>query len=500
MARPPYPSLKDLQARFGATNVQALPGVTYAVAYTTDDRRTLATEYAKLYGGKQDTSSTWGGKAVLFQGGQRRLSFKPLAVKRAQPGVSVVDGEILLAQFKPSHIAGLCNTWHTPEAMLGLVLSTIRSPRWPGTARQSYLKFVTDVTLDQRLTYTMTVLPPDLSSELFEILLAVKLARLLANNDPRIKTILGITPRGTTRTIDKADVQIYIPAQANFPLVDFFVSYGPGVTNAPPDRAHPRGNCLISVKAKKGGPASATSNTVKFHDMFESVQAVDTYAQKDTKKLQRRQVACAKAEVGSVKGTATLWPLAAAGMLAKIPEAQAGLRADWATEMAGTNPPPLADFLKVVSTRLVSGTQIHPEAILHRRDQHFGGKKLICGLTPAEVLTLKQAITAVYAKSSQTSNFQYTIQLVSLVCEKLVQRFSQHDSASKVNFYQMFYDRVLVEQQVAYAVAKIHATKTTAEITFSYYAAQNFDQYMTWIGLRSKNAVTQQSDALALAV
>lgn len=492
MANITPPTVKELEKRFGAGNVKSMPGATYAVALVppSEDRRKLAAEYAKAYGGKVDMSSTWTGKAVLFPNG-KRLSFKP---KMGNAGGAAKDGEIILSQFKPSQIPDVCNKWQTPEAMLERVEKFIRGPKFPGTAKAAYLKFLTEVTQDQKLAFTVVALPPDVSSELFEILLAIKLARLLSNNDRRIKGILGLTTKSTTRQIKKSDVKIYIPLQANFPLVDFFVSYAPHPEGAP-SRADTKGNCLISVKAKRG--AASASNTVKFGDMFEQVSEVDRFVQKRGKE-QRRQAACAGAAISSQRGMGTQWPLPAFAILAGMTDARPKLEQDYKAIMPSDGPT-FTEFAKAVQ-KLAPGGKLHSEAVTQKQAADFGGKRPIAGLNPRDVAVMKAVINTFWANSKTTGTRSYNIPAIAYVCEKVLEVFSQQDSASKVNFYPMFYDRVLVEHQVAYAVAKIHATKNQAEVKFEYYAAQNFDSYLSWVPLRSKNAISRQADALGLAV
>jgi hypothetical protein len=194
MAQLTPPTIQELQKRFGASNVKDSTGNVYAVVYVDpkEDRRALAKQYAHTFGGKVDTSTTWTGKAVLFPNG-KRLSFKPRA--GSSGSAKAQDGELILSQFKPSHIPGVCNAWLTPDQMYGKVATFILGPHFPGTAKIAYYQFLKELTHDQKLSFTLPVMPPDVSSELFEVLLGIKLARLLANNDARVKAILGLTTK-----------------------------------------------------------------------------------------------------------------------------------------------------------------------------------------------------------------------------------------------------------------------------------------------------------------
>jgi hypothetical protein len=85
-------------------------------------------------------------------------------------------------------------------------------------------------------------------------------------------------------------------------------------------------------------------------------------------------------------------------------------------------------------------------------------------------------------------------------CEKILEWASKQKSGLKFNFFQMFYDKVLREKSIAYAVTESRnegrGKDKKSHIDFKFLTRINWvDEYHTWIGLRKKDG-----DALGLDI
>ena len=86
---------------------------------------------------------------------------------------------------------------------------------------------------------------------------------------------------------------------------------------------------------------------------------------------------------------------------------------------------------------------------------------------------------------------------IAYVCERLLVSSSKENSSTKYNYYQMFFDEVLMKRKIAYAVSSMQG-KT---IKYNFYSLVNFTQeYASWLSLRSKNSPNSPSDVIGIDV
>ena len=85
-----------------------------------------------------------------------------------------------------------------------------------------------------------------------------------------------------------------------------------------------------------------------------------------------------------------------------------------------------------------------------------------------------------------------TISNLIAICERTLEYMSRKTSKTRFNFFRMFYDKVLLEQKVAYAVTSKEIKKEGKNkktfIKYDFYSNINWVQeYNNWIGLRRKD-------------
>lgn len=422
-----------------------------------------------------------------------------LALKYAGKNESAKE----LKEIKPSKIDGLTDTWLTSDQFKNKVITYIDSKNFPSKnlmVKEAYKGMVNDSYKNQ--ISDSPAIASDLSSEFFEILSALKAARLLQENNPMIMKIFGIP----VDRVDKTNVKIFIPQKANEPLTDYEICY---------DKTNPiygeKGNLKISVKSKVRGSSAAT---VKMDTMFSDVADVDSWFNKlssITKRNQTGQYNVAKSALTyKSKGKiTTLYPIRA-------------IRSLFATILKGKVS---SDFSSVVN---------HCNVNLFKKMCAAVDKKISIGapafryipiddlITDAKLLKEAKTLIA-YNLDSKTNDYlklldkkpvksgntylaegtkekyPFTLNNFAYICEKVVVKTSKKDSNTKLNFYKMFYDNVLTKREVAYSVSELKGTDEV-RLHYGFYSKYNFGIYKKWIALRSKNYAFNMQDAMGMDV
>lgn len=376
--------------------------------------------------------------------------------------------------FKPIDIdPKIVNVWLDSGTMKNNVLTYINKLDIPEGEKYSIIKLVTDTAKNTALRMPLGDINPKLvPSEFYEILTALKMAVCLESNDRTIKDILGIQQ---SRDTSRDKIKIKIPLQANFPLVDYFITLS---DNLDDDSA-----IKISVKSKVN---SAKSNTVKFRDMFNNTRAPTQWWDE-----------LSAAEKPKQKGQL----LIAKGVMK-------------AYEMAGGRTNPRAPVLALIN--LISQDRAKIEPVL---SQKFGIRNSMLFLHALEKINAGMSVTrgnvSLLSTEIGLTNEEQDL-VVSIVknnidkegilpelvpfcyvCEKIVVESSRKTSSSKYNFYQMFYDEVLTRQHVAYAISSVSG----GSLVYNFYTLVNWAQeYRTWIELRTKNSPGGLNDVIGLDV
>lgn len=377
--------------------------------------------------------------------------------------------------FKPIDInPKIVNIWLDSNTMKNNVLTYVAKLDIPEGEKASIVKLVTETAKNTSLRMPLTDINPTLvPSEFYEILTALKMAVCLEANNKTIKTILGIPqPHDTSR--DK--IKIKIPLQANFPLVDYFITLS---DNLDDDSA-----IKISVKSKITSPKA---NTVKFKDMFDSkrspAQWWDDLNSADKSK-QKGQLLIAQGvmrayEIGAGR-TNPRAPILA--LLNLIASDRTKIEPVLMQKFAIRNTPLMKSLLEKINLGMSQTRTPNPD---------LGSSEF--NLNANE----KQLADEIIKNNIKLNDVPSNLVPFCYVCEKIVVESSRPTSASKYNFYQMFYDEVLSRQHVAYAVS----TVSGGNLNYNFYTLVNWaKEYHDWIALRTKNSPGGLNDVMGLDV
>lgn len=397
-------------------------------------------------------------------------------------GLTIVmkSKEWIQPALKPTDITpSIVNKWLTPNEMVKNVLTYINNADgFDKKFQEKLVKLVKDTENSQGLTVQYEHGGDKVQSEFFEVLTAIKLSVLLRAGDHKMKQVLGI-PK--TRDLSHAKIKIYLPVKSNFPLVDYelSVSASENKTGEKPIR--------ISVKSKVESPRT---NTVKFPDTFSNVQEVDKWYSRvpagAMKKEQEVPMITARAALETkASGNLGMYPIRVMNKLIKRSEMQRLIRAEFLPKKIQS-----LDFFKVA---------------LSKADTYFGAltRKTSLGGAPFTFDTEQREYLNAFMVNVLRANKApgFTAENLAITCDKILMRATNETlKAPGYNFYQLFYDQVLLDREIAYAVADLPkgGSKT---LKYSFYSKVNFaKEYKDWIGLRTKNSADQLNDSLGMDV
>lgn len=422
-----------------------------------------------------------------------------LALKYAGKNESAKE----LKELKPSKIDGLTDTWLSPEQFKTKVITYIDSKYFPSKnimVKEAYKEMV-NASFKNQLRDSASI-ASDLSSEFFEVLSALKAARLLQSNNSMIMKIFGIP----VDSIEARKVKIYIPQKANEPLTDYEISY---------DKDHPtygeNGNLKISVKSKVRGSSAAT---VKFDTMFSDISEVNAWFNKLSTSIRRKQVGqynVAKSALSykSLGKITTLYPIRAVKMLlASVLKGK--VTSDFSSVINHGNINSFKKMCKEIDKKVTGGMAsaryIPIDDLITDAKILKECKTLIAynlDKNPNQYLKLldKEPVKSgnTYLAKGTQEKYPFSLNNFALICERVVVETSKERSNTKLNFYKMFYDNVLTKREVAYSVLSLEGTDEV-KLEYGFHSKYNFNQYKKWIALRSKNYAFNMQDALAMDV
>lgn len=400
--------------------------------------------------------------------------------------------------LKPSGL-GVVNKWMSYKEMYMTLIRFIRSNDFPFKAfpeiTKSYLDAVKKAIEPNNFTNTIrTNISADMPSEFLEVLSSIKVAKMLSINDSKIKDTLGVID-----TVKKEDVFIYIPSQANLPLVDYFIS-----TNGIPNKQGDYGGVRISVKSNLRG---TISNTVKFSTIFKNESEVAGWYNSLDSRYKITQIAQQKTAAGAMKvgrGKATNFGIIALyDILSDVNATSKRMKKDMLyffysgkSGLASKEFDTFMSCLKKISNSVNS---------VSKAENIFK----IGSLSNDDKLFLETFFNELVEKNK--SRFKYFIDLdkrnmtyFAYMCDKVLERSTQKTSASKTNYYKLFYDVVLCSGKnqavLGYAVFK-HDEDTNGNVVMNYglYSKINFKtEYKKWISLRSKDTPGQEAVGMAV--
>ena len=418
----------------------------------------------KSYGAKYSPPVSGGTGAVKISGAEIKVKGK-----KASAGPA---GD---TKFKPSDIVpSIVDVWLNPDEIVANVKKYINSQSIDKSLKDQIIKVLELTAKDQNTSIPFDVDKKAIPSEFFEVLTGVKLAVLLRGNDQRIRKILGI-PK--SMDLKRSKIKIYIPKKANMPLLDYYISI---TTNENKDEDS---SLKISVKSKVSSPKS---NTVKFKDAFKTPQEVeDWYKDVTDKRNQKGQKIIAESSLktvtGGMRGKEMLYPLLALQKLLKEDrKIESVIRSKYAKSENTKN-------LKSGLDKIVRNfSSVSRQTLL----------KEIPEMAAADIVKISEMMRA-NLSTRAGAEIKYDAGNLSLLCEKILEASSKPESATKYNFYQLFFDQVLVKKKLAYAVA----SRDGKTLKYNFYSLVNFAQeYKSWIELRTKNSVNQLNDALGMDV
>ena len=400
--------------------------------------------------------------------------------------------------LKPSGL-GVVDKWMSYKEMYITLVRFIRSNDFPFKAfpeiTASYLDAVKKAIESNNLTNTIrTNISADMPSEFLEILSSIKVAKMLSINDSKIKDTLGVID-----TVKKENVFIYIPSQANFALVDYFVS-----TNGIPNKQGDYGGIRISVKSNLRG---TISNTVKFGTIFKNESEVDGWYNSLDSRYKITQIAQQKTAAGAMKvsrGKGTNFGIIALyDILSDVNATGKRMKKDMLyffykgeSGLASEKFDTFMSCLKKISDSVNSVSKNENISKLKK-------------LSDKDKIFLESFFNELVEKNK--SKFGYFIKpdkrnmvYFAYMCDKVLELSTQKTSASRTNYYKLFYDAVLCSGKnqaiLGYAVFK-HIEDTNGNVVMNYglYSKINFKtEYKKWISLRSKD--TPGDESLGMAV
>lgn len=379
-------------------------------------------------------------------------------------------------KFKPSDIVpSIVNEWMNAEEIIANTTKYIKNAELSDEVEKQIIKLLQETGKDSNTAIPFDA-PKDLvPSEFFEILTAVKLAVLLRKNDPKTRKVLGIPEK---MDLSRSKIKIYIPQQANYALIDYFIS----VTAS--EKKDEDSAIKISVKSKVKSPKP---NTVKFKDVFSREKDVSDWYKGLNRPLQQKQkgpkiiTETALGVYGMGKGKAMFGvPIVAMINLLKH------------------------DKLKIsalIKQKIKSDITVQEfESIL--KEIHSKITTVSNNTDLSNVLDKKlylKASTLIQASFSKTGGKEVKniVFNIAHVCERLLEAASIEGSVTGYDFYQMFFDEVLTKKKIAYAVA----SKKGKSIQYNFYSLVNFAQeYASWLSLRTKNFPNEGNDVIGIDV
>jgi hypothetical protein len=413
------------------------------------------------------TEPTSGGKT-----GAVKMAPLEITVKASIKANPVATGK---AKFKPSDIKpSIVNDWLDAYDIVDNVKKYIKSVDLEATVEKEILYLLDETAKDTRTKIPFDI-PKDLiPAEFYEVLTSVKLAILLKKNDADIRKILGI-PKDMD--LKRSKVKIYIPQKANFPLIDYYIS----ITAT--EKKSEESALRISVKSKVKSPKA---NTVKFKDVFSNKKDITDWYNSLNSQLKQKQkgpkiVAESALDVYNSYTGKAVFGIPIMSVLNLIRDDR-------------------TNITRIINDTLNNVITVHEfENILKTIEKNISKVG-----NNTEMSTFDGDIGVASSKVIQSSMSKVggtpvknTVYNMAYLCEKILVSASKQTSSTKHNYYQMFYDQVLTQKSIAYAVSSV----TGKTLNYNFYSLVNFEQeYASWLALRSKNSPNAPNDVIGIDV
>lgn len=413
------------------------------------------------------TEPTSGGKT-----GAVKMAPLEITVKASIKANPVATGK---AKFKPSDIKpSIVNDWLDAYDIVDNVKKYIKSVDLEATVEKEILYLLDETAKDTRTKIPFDI-PKDLiPAEFYEVLTSVKLAILLKKNDADIRKILGI-PKDMD--LKRSKVKIYIPQKANFPLIDYYIS----ITAT--EKKSEESALRISVKSKVKSPKA---NTVKFKDVFSNKKDITDWYNSLNSQLKQKQkgpkiVAESALDVYNSYTGKAVFGIPIMSVLNLIRDDRTNI-----TRIINdilNNVITVQEFENILKTIEKNLSKVGNNTEMSTFDNDIG-------------VAASKVIQSSMSKVGGTP-VKNTVYNMAYLCEKILVSASKQTSSTKHNYYQMFYDQVLTQKSIAYAVSSV----TGKTLNYNFYSLVNFEQeYASWLALRSKNSPNAPNDVIGIDV
>ena len=413
------------------------------------------------------TEPTSGGKT-----GAVKMAPLEITVKASIKANPVATGK---AKFKPSDIKpSIVNDWLDAYDIVDNVKKYIKSVDLEATVEKEILYLLDETAKDTRTKIPFDI-PKDLiPAEFYEVLTSVKLAILLKKNDADIRKILGI-PKDMD--LKKSKVKIYIPQKANFPLIDYYIS----ITAT--EKKSEESALRISVKSKVKSPKA---NTVKFKDVFSNKKDITDWYNSLNSQLKQKQkgpkiVAESALDIYNSYTGKAVFGIPIMSVLNLIRDDRTNI-----TRIINdilNNVITVQEFENILKTIEKNLSKVGNNTEMSTFDNDIG-------------VAASKVIQSTMSKVGGTP-VKNTVYNMAYLCEKILVSASKQTSSTKHNYYQMFYDQVLTQKSIAYAVSSV----TGKTLNYNFYSLVNFEQeYASWLALRSKNSPNAPNDVIGIDV
>lgn len=430
-------------------------------------------------------------------------------------------------KFKPNQVPGLLGNKLSSRNFKLLIEKYINSQKISVASKKIFLDAIEHAYGNTNLKVPSAG-SSDFSSELFEVLSPLKLARNIEmKNTSFLKQNLGWNDE-QIRAIDPSDIRIFLPTSANEELVDYEVFYD-------------RNNSIkVSVKSR----ISSNPATVKFHTVFDDERQVQKWFDGLSSKMKRSKSAIGQRIISKTaleysskgRGKTTLYPIEALYNLLKDPLFNSRAWSDMKQILKlpskySHNKQTFLSILKKISSKIhtstVSERYIPIDGIFGLTQEELKYVKLLIAenipynnptqknryIDFAEKNTLSNKIEIVTKKGSKKvlyevsedhelaeKRYPFALNNFGYLCEKVVVKTSKKDGASKINFWKLFYDNVLSKKQILYSVMYEKVTTSGMELEYKFISAVNMSRYKKWVYLRSKNNAFNLQDTLGMDV
>ena len=395
-----------------------------------------------------------------------------------QMGKGKAKGQLVLPEEVELYPLGVVNEWLSPEEIIKRTSLYINSLFLPVENQKEFDLLFKRVLDGKTRDITIDIEKSPASAEFFEILSAVKLARLLESGEKYIIDDVLKLPKAHI-DLAKKGVKIFIPKSQTFKLIDYYINYK-GTTKE-------EDSLKVSVKAKISSPNVGT-NTIKLPDVFSnSTKVLDEWfrsvMKNDPSQEGPKDIAQAALELlGS--GSGKLFPVLAVSKLLVAGKNRAKQKKQILSTLNRWGSKNQDITLKnKYTTSSVLDAFVQCIRDIGPKIGNLRAKDLLIDKVKKpnqKYATIVNDVMQQILTSEDT--VELTVENLVFICERVLENGSKQKSDTKYNFYQMFFDKVLSDaasggKAVLYASPVRYATI----VKFGYYSVHNWNRdYKNW--------------------